>query len=72
MHFLVTYASAQSACWSVASGNSMLVALPLYSGLLGPQKRELWLQLRSEIELLTDSWLSMALKSLAIINSRSV
>ncbi|KAK2186557.1 hypothetical protein NP493_196g03002, partial [Ridgeia piscesae] len=40
-------------------------------GLLGPQKRELWLQLRSEIEALTDNWLTLALKSLSIINSRS-
>ncbi|KAK6179505.1 hypothetical protein SNE40_011845 [Patella caerulea] len=40
-------------------------------GLLGPQKREQWLQLRQEIEQLTDNWLTMALKSLSIINSRS-
>ncbi|CAH1774844.1 unnamed protein product, partial [Owenia fusiformis] len=40
-------------------------------GLLGVQKREAWLQLRSEIEALTDSWLTLALKSLNIINSRS-
>jgi hypothetical protein len=41
-------------------------------GLIGPQKREQWLQLRSEIEGLTDTWLTLALKSLAIINSRFV
>lgn len=40
-------------------------------GLLGPQKREQWLQLRSEIEGITDSWLTLALKCLNIINSRS-
>ncbi|XP_064607276.1 eyes absent homolog 4-like isoform X5 [Liolophura sinensis] len=40
-------------------------------GLLGPQKREQWLQLRQEIEGLTDNWLTLALKSLSIINSRS-
>ncbi|XP_012946346.1 eyes absent homolog 4 [Aplysia californica] len=40
-------------------------------GLLGPQKREQWIQLRQEIETLTDSWLTLALKSLQIINSRS-
>ncbi|BFY99590.1 hypothetical protein BsWGS_02631 [Bradybaena similaris] len=40
-------------------------------GLLGHQKREQWLQLRQEIETLTDSWLTLALKSLQIINSRS-
>lgn len=39
-------------------------------GLLGPQKREQWLQLRTEIETMTDSWLTLALKSLSIINSR--
>ncbi|XP_033644771.1 eyes absent homolog 1-like isoform X2 [Asterias rubens] len=41
------------------------------AGLLGPQKREQWLQLRAEIEAMTDSWLTIALKSLSIINSRS-
>ncbi|KAK2148903.1 hypothetical protein LSH36_476g02003 [Paralvinella palmiformis] len=41
------------------------------AGLLGPQKREQWLQLRSEIEALTDNWLTLALKSLSIISSRS-
>lgn len=40
-------------------------------GLLGPAKREAWLQLRAEIEALTDSWLTTALKSLSIISSRS-
>ncbi|CAL1547558.1 unnamed protein product [Lymnaea stagnalis] len=39
-------------------------------GLLGPQKREQWIQLRQEIETLTDSWLTLALKSLQIIHSR--
>ncbi|XP_038057240.1 eyes absent homolog 1-like isoform X1 [Patiria miniata] len=43
----------------------------LPAGLLGPQKREQWLQLRAEIEAMTDSWLTIALKSLSIINSRS-
>uniref|UniRef100_A0A9J8AMY8 Eyes absent homolog n=2 Tax=Cyprinus carpio TaxID=7962 RepID=A0A9J8AMY8_CYPCA len=40
-------------------------------GLLGPAKREAWLQLRAEVEALTDSWLTTALKSLSIISSRS-
>nr|QRF78286.1 Eya [Terebratalia transversa] len=40
-------------------------------GLLGPQKRDQWLQLRQEIEAITDNWLSLALKSLSIVNSRS-
>ncbi|XP_069127152.1 eyes absent homolog 1-like isoform X2 [Argopecten irradians] len=40
-------------------------------GLIGPQKREQWLQLRQEIEAMTDNWLTLALKSLQIINSRS-
>ncbi|XP_070556341.1 eyes absent homolog 1-like isoform X22 [Ptychodera flava] len=38
---------------------------------LGPEKRETWLQLRAEIEALTDSWLTLALKSLTLVNSRS-
>lgn len=40
-------------------------------GLLGPTKREQWLQLRSEIETLTDNWLTLSLKCLSIIYSRS-
>ncbi|XP_066990956.1 eyes absent homolog 2 [Anabrus simplex] len=40
-------------------------------GLLGPTKREQWLQLRSEIENVTDNWLTLALKCLTLINSRS-
>ncbi|KAK1173833.1 hypothetical protein AOXY_G4044 [Acipenser oxyrinchus oxyrinchus] len=40
-------------------------------GLLGPAKREAWLQLRAEIEALTDSWLTLALKTLSLIHSRS-
>uniref|UniRef100_A0A8C7ITE1 Eyes absent homolog n=1 Tax=Oncorhynchus kisutch TaxID=8019 RepID=A0A8C7ITE1_ONCKI len=39
--------------------------------LLGPAKREAWLQLRAEIEALTDSWLTLALKALTLIHSRS-
>ncbi|XP_015266409.1 PREDICTED: eyes absent homolog 4-like [Gekko japonicus] len=40
-------------------------------GLLVPTKRDAWLQLRAEIEALTDSWLTNALKSLSIISTRS-
>lgn len=40
------------------------------AGLLGP-KREQWLQLRSEIEVHTDNWLTLALKCLSVIHSRS-
>ncbi|XP_076026965.1 protein phosphatase EYA4 isoform X3 [Genypterus blacodes] len=40
-------------------------------GLLGPAKRDAWVQLRAEVEALTDSWLTHALKSLSIISSRS-
>ncbi|KAM9444741.1 protein phosphatase EYA4 isoform 2-T2 [Clarias gariepinus] len=40
-------------------------------GLLSPAKRDAWLQLRAEVEALTDSWLTTALKSLSIISSRS-
>ena len=41
------------------------------TGLLGSPKREEWLQLRREMEVLTDVWLTQALKALALINSRS-
>uniref|UniRef100_H3B6N6 Eyes absent homolog n=1 Tax=Latimeria chalumnae TaxID=7897 RepID=H3B6N6_LATCH len=40
-------------------------------GLLGPPKREAWLQLRAEIEAQTDSWLTLALKALSLIHSRT-
>ncbi|KAM6899271.1 LOW QUALITY PROTEIN: protein phosphatase EYA3 [Xenentodon cancila] len=39
-------------------------------GLLSPMKRELLLRLQSEIENATDGWLSTALKSLLLIQSR--
>lgn len=42
------------------------------AGLLGSPKREEWLQLRREMEVLTDLWLTQALKALALINSRLV
>lgn len=40
-------------------------------GLLGTTKREQWLQLRAEIESVTDNWLTLANKCLTLINSRS-
>lgn len=40
-------------------------------GLLGPAKRETWLQLRMELEAITDSWLTLALKALTLIHSRT-
>lgn len=40
-------------------------------GLLGQNLREQWLELRSDIETLTDNWLTMALKCLSVIHSRS-
>ncbi|XP_036371563.1 eyes absent homolog 3 [Megalops cyprinoides] len=39
-------------------------------GLLSPMKRELLLRLQADIETVTDSWLSTALKSLLLIQSR--
>lgn len=39
-------------------------------GLLGPGKRDAWLQLRADIELHTDDWLTLAVKCLNVINSR--
>lgn len=41
-----------------------------YAGLLGCGKHEQWLQIRSEIETLTDSWHTLAIKCLALIASR--
>jgi eyes absent family protein 1 len=40
-------------------------------GLLGSNKREQWLQLRAEIEAVTDNWLTLANKCLTLINSRT-
>ncbi|EFX89861.1 eye-absent 1-like protein [Daphnia pulex] len=39
-------------------------------GLLAPAKREQWIQLRMEIESLTDNWLTLVTKCLELINSR--
>ncbi|ERE71563.1 putative eyes absent [Cricetulus griseus] len=41
-------------------------------GLIGAPKRETWLQLRAELEALTDLWLTHSLKALNLINSRQV
>lgn len=41
------------------------------TGMLGPQKRDQWLQLRAEIETMTDNWLTLALRSLNIVHERS-
>lgn len=53
----------------------LIISLTLFcfprAGLLGSPKREEWLQLRREMEVLTDLWLTQALKALALINSRS-
>uniref|UniRef100_A0A452VMD2 Eyes absent homolog n=1 Tax=Ursus maritimus TaxID=29073 RepID=A0A452VMD2_URSMA len=43
---------------------------PLSVGLIGAPKRETWLQLRAELEALTDLWLTHSLKALNLINSR--
>jgi EYA(Eyes Absent) family protein len=41
------------------------------AALLGPQKAEQWLVLRNEIETFTGSWLTLVLKSLQLIASKS-
>ncbi|XP_039271228.2 protein phosphatase EYA2-like [Styela clava] len=38
--------------------------------LLAPHDRETWLQIRQDLETVTDSWLTLAMKSLNIINQR--
>lgn len=47
------------------------VLCSLCAALLSPLKRELLLRVRSDIETVTDSWLSTAIKSLLLIQSRS-
>lgn len=44
--------------------------VPHLPGLLSPQKREALQRLRTDIKVLTDSWLETALKSLLLIQSR--
>lgn len=39
-------------------------------GLLGQDERNKWLQVRSDIEISTDSWLTMTLKCLTLIAQR--
>lgn len=56
-----------------ATSNSvqyLLIYIICCAGLLGPGKRDQWLQLRSEIENVTDNWLTLAIKCLTLINSR--
>lgn len=40
------------------------------AGVLGSPKREEWLQLRRDMEVMTDMWLTNAVKALTLINSR--
>ncbi|KAL1115158.1 hypothetical protein AAG570_007189 [Ranatra chinensis] len=40
-------------------------------GLIGPAKREQWLQVRADIEAATDNWLTLATKCLGHINARN-
>lgn len=49
-----------------------LSAPPSHPGLLSPMKRELLLRLQTDIERVTDAWMSTALKSLLLIQSRCV
>lgn len=46
------------------------VSVFIPKGLLSPQRKEALQRLRAEIEVLTDSWLGTALKSLLLIQSR--
>lgn len=39
-------------------------------GLLGPAKRDAWLQIRQDIEMATDNWASLATKCLNMIAQR--
>lgn len=41
-----------------------------FLGLLGPAQREEWLQVLHDLETVTDNWLSLAVKCLALINQR--
>ncbi|KPJ00705.1 Developmental protein eyes absent [Papilio xuthus] len=50
--------------------NDVEVSNFIVGGLLGPAKREQWLQLRAELEQATDNWLTLACKCLNMINSR--
>lgn len=38
--------------------------------LLAPHDRESWMQIRQDLESVTDSWLTLAMKSLNIVNKR--
>lgn len=49
---------------------TMNVSAFIPKGLLSPQRKEALQRLRAEIEVLTDSWLGTALKSLLLIQSR--
>jgi hypothetical protein len=60
------YVSANDWIVECILSNTRYVFIP---GLLGA-KREQWLQLRSEIEAVTDNWLTLAIKCLTLINSR--
>ena len=56
-------------CFSFVCPNQLTV-FSIGVGLLTPAKREQWVQLRMEIEALTDNWLTLVSKCLELINSR--
>ena len=55
-----------------AYGKLIITVFLFVVGLFSPQKREQWLQVRAEIDAITDNWGALAEKSLQIINSRYV
>ncbi|CAJ0925514.1 unnamed protein product [Ranitomeya imitator] len=70
----VDYKGSLGSQWDIKYRKQYLIYdfLPVCAeGLFGPAKREAWLQLRADLEVLTDSWLSNALKSLSLISTRS-
>lgn len=64
IRLMIKLAIIASPCCQLTSGS----ASPI--GLLSPQRKEALQRLRAEIEVLTDSWLGTALKSLLLIQSR--
>ena len=56
---------------STCCSTELIFCMLCAAGLLSPLKGELLLRLQSEIENVTDAWLSTALKSLLLIQSRS-
>lgn len=61
-------------CFGFFPTEKLIICVSVFTfsvgGLLGPAKRDAWLQIRQDIEMATDNWASLATKCLNMIAQR--